>query len=306
MNENLSTPSSREAGRDRPITEKAWAKSIQWLDQADGLIITAGAGMGVDSGLPDFRGNEGLWRAYPALREAALDFTRIASPGAFRKNPTLAWGFYGHRLNLYRDTSPHAGFGLLHGWADRMKHGAFVYTSNVDGQFQKAGFEPDRIVECHGSLHWLQCMDVCCDRLWKADGWVPEVDAFGCRLLSPLPSCPDCGGLARPNVLMFDDGDWVAARTLNQQRRLDAWLAGVSSPVVVELGAGTAVPAVRWFGSLLGAPLIRINLRESAIGESKGASLAGRALEVLHELDRRWRAGRSGASATQCLEQFPQ
>lgn len=55
--------------------------------QADALLITAGAGMGVDSGLPDFRGNEGFWRAYPAFAKLGLDFMSMASPGWFHRDP---------------------------------------------------------------------------------------------------------------------------------------------------------------------------------------------------------------------------
>lgn len=111
-----------------------------WIAAADSLIITAGAGMGVDSGLPDFRGPAGFWASYPALGKRKLHFNDIANPESFKVRPRLAWGFYGHRLQLYRDTSPHDGFGLLKKWADKKLHGAFVYTSNVDGHFQKAGF----------------------------------------------------------------------------------------------------------------------------------------------------------------------
>lgn len=64
------------------------------LAEADGLLITAG----VDSGLPDFRGTEGFWRAYPALARAQIRFEEIANPRAFARDPKLAWGFYGHRL----------------------------------------------------------------------------------------------------------------------------------------------------------------------------------------------------------------
>ncbi|SMC27642.1 Sir2 family protein [Andreprevotia lacus DSM 23236] len=63
------------------------------LRGADALLITAGAGMGVDSGLPDFRGNQGFWQAYPALGRAKLAFSSIANPQAFRADPALAWGF---------------------------------------------------------------------------------------------------------------------------------------------------------------------------------------------------------------------
>jgi NAD-dependent SIR2 family protein deacetylase len=95
------------------------------------LLITAGAGVGVDSGLPDFRGTEGFWRAYPALRHYGFSFEDIANPAGFASNPRLNWGFYGHCLALYRATVPHAGFGILLRWASAMKHGAFVFTSNV-------------------------------------------------------------------------------------------------------------------------------------------------------------------------------
>ncbi len=270
------------------MTDTGWEQAVQWLDQADALIITAGAGMGVDSGLPDFRGDAGLWRAYPALREAGLDFVSVASPRTFEEDPRLAWGFYGHRLNLYRNTIPHEGFQILRRWLLRMENGGFVYTSNVDGQFQMAGFEEERIMECHGSLHWLQCMDDCDGRLWEAAGWEPDVDHIACRLLSPLPQCRTCGGLARPNVLMFGDAQWNGERSSQQRRRLEAWLSTASRPVVVEVGAGTAVSTVRWFGSMVGAPLIRINLRESAVDRGVGVGLSGRALDVLSELDRRW------------------
>ncbi|WP_367889727.1 hypothetical protein [Burkholderia sp. S171] len=95
-----------------------------WLNEADGLLITAGAGMGVDSGLPDFLGPEGFWRAYPALRAHGMCFHDIASPAALKKSPTLGWSFYGHRLALYRATEPHEGFRILASWAARMTQGA--------------------------------------------------------------------------------------------------------------------------------------------------------------------------------------
>jgi len=75
----------------------------------------------------------------------------MANPAAFATHPELAWGFYGHRLKRYRETVPHGGFAILRGWADHMRRGAFVFTSNVDGQFQKAGILEDRVHECHGS-----------------------------------------------------------------------------------------------------------------------------------------------------------
>src|SRR5437588_10989997 len=87
------------------------AAAAESLRGADALLIGAGAGMGVDSGLPDFRGPEGFWKAYPPFR--GRQFSDLSTPHWFRTDPPLAWGFFGHRLNLYRAAVPHAGFGIL-------------------------------------------------------------------------------------------------------------------------------------------------------------------------------------------------
>ena len=257
------------------------------LDAADGLLITAGAGLGVDSGLPDFRGDDGFWKAYPPLASAGIRFVEIASPASFERTPELAWGFYGHRLQLYRDTVPHEGYAILREIAAQKDHGAFVFTSNVDGQFQKAGFEPNRIVECHGSLHHLQCSRPCAPAIWPATALSPVVDLATCQMTSPMPTCPTCGRLARPNVLMFNDSEWASDRTDLQRFRLDRWLSVVRRLVVIELGAGTAIPSVRRMGEHLGAPLIRVNPRESAVSHANQVALPFGALEGLRRLQAR-------------------
>ena len=200
-----------------------------------------------------------------------MRFQEIANPAAFHGQPRLAWGFYGHRLALYRQTRPGAAFDMLREIARHLPHGAFVFTSNVDGQFQKAGFDPDRILECHGSIHHLQCLEPCSSTIWPAEGFTPEIDAEACELLNALPLCPRCGALARPNILMFNDWGWIEGRTEAQQARLDAWRRKLKCPVVIEIGAGTAIPSVRLFGERQSAPLIRINLREA--GPSSGTKV---------------------------------
>ena len=111
------------------------------IREAAALLVTAGAGVGVDSGLPDFRGTKGFWNAYPAYRHLGLSFVELANPRWFRDDPKLAWGFYGHRLNLYRSTPPHPGFDILRRWGRRMTRGVRIFTSNVDGHFQRAGIK---------------------------------------------------------------------------------------------------------------------------------------------------------------------
>ena len=94
---------------------------------------------------------------------------------------------------------------MLREIAATMANGAFVFTSNVDGQFQKAGFAAERICEIHGSIHHLQCADGCSERIWRADDFQPVIDDENYRLLNELPHCPACGALACPNILMFGD-----------------------------------------------------------------------------------------------------
>ena len=245
--------------------------------------------MGVDSGLPDFRGTEGFWKAYPALGRERVDFYSIASPRAFHSQPARAWGFYGHRLNLYRATQPHAGFTLLKKWGGALLQGCSVFTSNVDGHFQGAGFSANGLNECHGSIHHLQCLTPCSDAIWLADDLMPEVDAVQCLLTSALPTCPRCGGLARPNILMFGDGAWVEAREAQQAASLERFLARVSRPVVVEIGAGTAIPSVRHFSQRVihefGGRLVRINPREFSVPTRFDVGLACNALEALVAID---------------------
>lgn len=278
-----------------PLNPDLLEHAANLISQADALIVAAGAGMGVDSGLPDFRGKEGFWKAYQALGREQADFHRIACPEVFQTQPKRAWGFYGHRLNLYRTTQPHSGFEILKRWGDAMPQGYAVFTSNVDGQFQRAGFDQAAITECHGSIHHLQCLTPCRNSIWSADEFAPEVDADQCLLLNVMPTCPHCRGMARPNVMMFNDWDWLEHRQAEQAARLERWLSGVSRPVVVvEIGAGTAIPSVRRFSQRIihefGGRLVRINPREYSVPSNLDVGLASGTSHALAETDRVMRA----------------
>ncbi len=251
--------------------EKTLDQAADAIARSEALIITAGAGMGVDSGMPDFRGPEGFWRAYPPYAKLGLRFEEVANPRHFASDPQLGWGFYGHRLNLYRSLEPHPGFGLLRNWVEKSPRGGFVYTSNVDHHFHRAGFRLGRIVECHGSIEHWQCLVSCGVGIFEAPEGPVEVDPATFRAIEPLPECPRCGGLARPNILMFGDWGWDETRTRSQESQLESWLETLESPriCVIELGAGLAVATVRRFSEgivkELGATLVRINLRDPEV-----------------------------------------
>jgi NAD-dependent SIR2 family protein deacetylase len=265
-----------------------YRKAAAELRRAGALVITAGAGMGVDSGLPDFRGDQGFWKAYPPYERLGLSFVDAANPAHFDQDPQFGWGFYGHRTNLYRSTTPHPGFGLLLAWAARLRLPYFAVTSNVDGQFQKAGFPEDRVVEVHGSIHHLQCTTPCSDAIWT-NGETFDIDLETMRSRQ-VPRCPNCRAVSRPNILMFGDWSWLDGRTAAQRSRFEEFLHEVRGRrlFVIELGAGTAVPTIRHTTESLGrgdACVLRVNPREPDISPPHLSVVAG-AYEALAEIDR--------------------
>ena len=267
------------------MDQKIISLAASAIRDAQFLLFTAGAGMGVDSGLPDFRGNQGFWKAYPALK--GYPFEEMANPQWFESDPTRAWGFYGHRLNLYRETVPHEGFTVMRRWARQCAY--FVFTSNVDGQFQRAGVPESHICEVHGSIHHVQRVNPSAsERIVSAQGISLTVDVASVRAQEPLPR-DEGGHLLRPNVLMYGDWSWLHQRTEAQHVRFNQAL-GATDPegvVVVEVGAGTALPTIRRAGERLqaaGATLIRINPRESH-GPRGTLSIPGGGKEGLMAID---------------------
>lgn len=226
--------------------------SAQAIKKAQSIIITAGAGMGVDSGLPDFRGDRGFWRAYPMYERLGINFIDAANPRHFARDPAFAWGFYGHRTNLYLETVPHDGFKILLNLIDHFNLRYFVMTSNVDGQFQKAGFKEEDICEIHGSLRHLQCIRPCSPNIWDNKENISV--NYETMRAEYIPKCSYCGSIARPNILMFSDFSWISSKTDNQEERFDRFLNRCKNEkmVVVEMGAGTGIPAIRNLSERIG------------------------------------------------------
>jgi NAD-dependent SIR2 family protein deacetylase len=173
--------------------------------------------------------------------------------------------------------------------ARQKKGGYFVFTSNVDGQFQKAGYDDSRIEECHGSLHHFQCIQPCSDDIWDANEINVTVDEETFEALEPLPRCKICGEIARPNILMFGDWSWNAGRKDFQRGRLSGWLQDVSTKglyiAIVEIGAGNTVSTVRNLSEQVAracnATLIRINPRDYKVPCEQDISLPFGAAEAI-------------------------
>ena len=269
--------------------ESIYQRCAELIRNAKYLIITAGAGMGVDSGLPDFRGKNGMWNMDGGILidGKSWKFEDLANPEAILSTPELAWGFYGWRYNTYTMTTPHDGFYLMQRWIRKYRHSYFIVTSNVDGQFQRAGFSRKRILEKHGSLLYWQCLKrtglKCQNYVWKGR----RVKISDMKSSSP-PRCKFCGGLARPNVSMFKDRGWVLRPYLiRQKKREEEFLETVNgSPVLVlELGAGTKMPAIRKYTeSICNATVIRVNQWEPEI-ESFHISVRASCLEALKAMN---------------------
>ncbi|CAD8077613.1 unnamed protein product [Paramecium sonneborni] len=243
----------------------------KFLKECDALIITSGAGMGVDSGLPDFRGDQGFWKAYRPFQNK-YGFQDCANPGFLKSNPYLFWGFYGHRLELYTNTIPHEGFRILKKWCEKKDY--FIVTSNVDGQFQKAGFDQKKIYEIHGSIHTFQCTQ--CNKLYLANKYPKlKIDLQKFEAADPLPKC-EFNHILRPNILMFNDWDWISTIYIKQEEYFNEFIKKYNNKkvCVIEIGAGTAIPSIRLKGDRIlndikDSILIRINPSENDAEENK-------------------------------------
>ena len=242
-------------------------RGAELIAGADALLVCAGAGMGVDSGLPDFRGPEGFWRAYPPYRRLGLRFEELADPVHFADDPELAWGFYGHRLALYRRTVPHAGFAVLRRWA-RPVADAGVHLQRRRRSSRPPGSPPTTSPSATARSTTCSAPGRATTAPGRRTTSTSRSTRTPMRARPPLPTCPRCGAVARPNILMFGDGDWVpGAATPSATAAHREWLRAQDAQrlAVVELGAGTAVPTVRRHAELASAAsgaLIRINVRE--------------------------------------------
>ena len=271
-------------------------RASEIIKNSNNLIISAGAGMSVDSGLPDFRGPEGFWREYPQFKKLNIFFQKAANPELFENRPNLAWAFYGHRFNLYKRVTPHSGFNILLKWA-KLKKNYFVISSNVDGHFYKSGFSEDKVLEIHGNINYFQCNS--CNYIIEIDdNYRFQVDEEKFEVENDhLPKCRKCNELLRPNILMFDDWTFNFNRVNSQRTSYYKFMNQCSESdrsVIIELGAGLAVPNIRIISeSLLRNTnnfLIRINVKDSQcnIGNEGDnyISLEYSALEALQLLDK--------------------
>ena len=213
--------------------------------EARRVTVLTGAGMSAESGVPTFRdAQSGLWTRY--------DPEQLATEDAFRRDPSLVFGWYASRLAGVRAVFPNAGHRALADWAGHAE--VRLVTQNVDDLHERAGSEV--LAHLHGSLAAFRCLD--CGRPF--DGDLPEPDAVG-RAAPPL--CP-CGGLVRPGVVWFGE-------PLPQKAFADSVLACRDTELLLVVGtSGIVYPAAGLpdLARSMGVPVVEINPEPTELSPS--------------------------------------
>ena len=230
------------------------------IREANRLTILTGAGVSAASGVPTFRGEDGLWRHHRP--------EDLATPEAFERDPRLVWEWYAWRRETIAACRPNPAHDVIASWSRRA--GCRVVTQNVDDLHLRAG--TPGLVRLHGSIWDLSCWNGCGvePSPWR-DERVPLPEA--------VPRCPACGGLARPAIVWFGE----SLRAADVQAALDATACDVFLTVgtssVVFPAAGLVHEARR-----RGAFTAEINLEATAASSAVDVAIRGGAEVVLPAL----------------------
>jgi NAD-dependent deacetylase len=232
------------------------------LRDASRVTVVTGAGVSAASGVPTFRGEDGLWSNFRV--------EDLATPEAFARDPRLVWEWYAWRRDLIAACEPNRAHEVLAAWSRRYP-GFTLVTQNVDGLHERAG--TGNVVRFHGSLWELACWQNCAASPVR---WRDESVPFP----SLPPTCPHCGGLARPGVVWF--GEAIDPDVLEESLAAtdcDVCMV-VGTSAVVYPAAGLADEARR-----RGAFAIEINPEPTDATPRFDLAITGRAEEVLDELE---------------------
>lgn len=239
------------------LNESLLEQAASKLHGITDLVAFTGAGVSAESGVPTFRGAEGVWKNFRA--------EEVATPEAFARDPKLVWEFYNDRRDLLADLQPNPAHDTLAELQRRFERFTLV-TQNIDGLHALAGSR--NLLELHGNLWRVRCTG--CGQTWETVG----------EKLPAIPECESCGALLRPDVVWFGEAlpeqVWNEAFTAVSQ--CEAILV-VGTSAVVYPAAGLVEVARRH-----GAQVIEVNIEPTAASESADVCLHGRAGEVLPAL----------------------
>jgi len=244
------------------------------LDELAGLVRSAravavmtGAGISAESGVPTFRGPDGLWRNHSA--------TELATPAAFARDPALVWQWYQWRQGLIGRAQPNAGHLALARLQARVPEFALI-TQNVDGLHQRAG--STNVIELHGSIWRARCARAC-GVVRELAGPVAGAATAG-DSAAELPTCP-CGALLRPDVVWFGEAldEGHLDRAVHAARHCDVFLV-VGTSALVYPAAG--LPVIAADG---GAVVAEVNVDDTPLTPHAAVLLRGRAADLLPALE---------------------
>ena len=228
------------------------------LLKARSVCVLTGAGISAESGVPTFRGEEGLWKKFRPEELANFD--------AFMRNPDLVWEWYSYRRRLVRDVYPNPAHLALVELERRMKEFTLV-TQNVDNLHKRAGSR--KVVELHGNIERSYCVE--CGR---------DAADFDVDIEKGVPRCVSCGGLVRPGVVWF--GEMLPAEAFAQAER-----ASRKCDVFFSIGTSSVVyPAASLPLTALehGAYVVEINRERTELSSRAHEVLLGKAGEILPDL----------------------
>ena len=231
---------------------------IQRLLKGYSITVLTGAGISAESGVPTFRGKEGLWKNH--------DPQQLATPEALRDNPELFWEFYRWRRQLLKDVKPHMGHYALVDLEHRFEDFHLI-TQNVDNLHQLAGSE--NVTELHGNIARTFC-SACGKEVF--DNEYDENE--------PIPKCPHCGGTLRPGVVLF--GEALPAKALSEAQE-----AAAQCEVFFSIGTSSVVePAASlpYIAKANGAYLVEINLERTPLSDYADEVILGKAGKILPAL----------------------
>ncbi len=224
------------------------------IASARSLTVLTGAGISADSGVPTFRGADGLWRNFRA--------ENLATPEAFERDPRLVWEWYNWRRELIATKDPNDAHLAIASSESRIGN-FWLITQNVDGLHRRAG--STKLSEIHGNIWMVRCL---------ACGAVTENHQVP---LSLLPHCEPCGGLLRPHIVWFGESLWEKdlARCAKQLQACDVLLV-IGTSGVVYPAAGFASIAKE-----AGAYVIEVNLDPTPQSDLVDTALRGRAKDLV-------------------------
>ncbi|MEM4735051.1 MAG: NAD-dependent deacylase [Candidatus Thorarchaeota archaeon] len=232
-------------------------EAVRLIKDSQHMVALTGAGVSQESGIPTFRGTDGLWRQY--------DVSRLATPDAFETNPSLVWEWYSWRIGLISECRPNRAHITLASWEHRGLLKALI-TQNVDGLHQAAGSK--NVIEVHGSIHHVRCT-VC-----RYRGPTPVQ-------IEGIPVCPECRAYLRPDVVWFGEA-------LDQSILQSVYHHLQSADVCLVIGtSGLVQPAATFpfIVKFLGGHVIEINPDRTPLTDISDVRLAGKAAETMARLD---------------------